>query len=291
MKKQTKLFLKSFVISGAVCAAIVAVLIFKTPYVNEPNLISSSVPQKEFSPTQQDKFTLLVTLKQNTLLTPHAYFLIAFNGEKKSVYVTRLFENTVISNEGEKRLLILDKYKEGMQSTINALNSYFNISISKYIEFTNSSLSEFFSLFDNVVFKSPEAINETDSKRDIYIKIDEGTQIFSGITLVDYISATSFSGGENQTLYESARALSEFLKQNHAALSLKEKEAEEYILKNTDNNLSVVDIEKRRELLEYLLFKSGEGVYVVAAEGEYINLKTAFVLSEQSYREISEKFS
>ena len=291
MKKQTKLFLKSFAISGAVCAAIVAVLIFKTPYVNEPNLNTSSASHKEFAPGAQDKFTMLVTLKQKNLSVPHAYFLLAFNGEQKCVYVTRLFANTVISRDGEKRYLVSDKYKEGMQSTINALNSYFNISISKYVEFTNSSLSEFFSLFDNVVFSSPEAINEVDSKRDIYIKIDEGTQIFSGITLVDYISATSFSGGENQTLYESARALSEFLKQNHAALSLKEKEAEEYILKNTVNNLSVVDIEKRRELLEYLLFKSGDGVCVVSAEGEYINMETAFVLSEKSRSEISEKFS
>jgi len=291
MKKQTKIFLKSFIISGAVCAAVIAILFFKIPYVNEPNLVSSSVPQKEFTPTEQDKFTLLVTLKQNTLSIPHAYFLLAFNGEERSVYVTRLFGNTVVSDEGEKRQLISDKYKEGMQSAVNALNSYFNISVSKYIEFTNGSLSEFFSLFDNVVFSSPEAINETDSKRDIYIKIDEGKQIFSGITLVDYISATTFSGGEKQTLYETARALGEFLKQNHAALSLKEKEAEEYILKYTDNNLSVVDIEKRRELLEYLLFKSGDGVNIIAAEGEYVDLKTAFVVSEKSRKEIEQKFS
>ncbi len=269
------------------------ILVYKTPYVNKTNLPSSSSEKtREFIPSEQDKFTLLISLSQNEQKSPYAYFLLGFNGMKNCVSVTRFFENTLLSNEGEPSVILGEVYSlGGIEAARDNINSYFSLNIEKYIEFTNSSLASFLELFNNIIFEAPEPINQTDSERDIYIKIDGGRQIFSSVTLIDYLAATAFSGGENQTLYETARAFSEFIRQNHAALSLKEKDAEEYILKNTKNNLSVMDIEKRRDLVSFLLFDSGEGVCILSAEGQSVDLKTAFRIDENCRRKISERYS
>jgi len=241
-----------------------------------------------FSPTENDKFTLLCTLAQDESTSPYAYFLLGFDGVQKQISVTRLFPQTVLSENRTPRIILKETFdKDGAGGAATALNQRFSINISKYICFTNDSLLGFFDLFNSVVLNVPQNLSQVDKQKDIYIKIDKGRQSLSGVLLIDYIACTVWQEGNSQVLYQSANAVTEFIRQNHEALSLAlDTKAEDYILSSTKTNLSVTDIENRRELISYLLFESGDGVVTLAVDGEFKNGNTEFHLDEQSVSNI-----
>lgn len=267
-------------------------LVTKVPDLNSPNSSSHASSQKEFIPTQRDKFTILITLKKEEGLPPYAYFLLGMNGIDKSVTVTRLFKETALTPRGENTKILWEEHqKNGIDGAVNSINSLFNISISRYIEFTNTSLQGFFSLFDEVVFDIPENLSQIDRENDIYIKIDKGRQLLSSIALIDLISYSNWQGGKDEALEQSAKMISEFIKQNREALSMKDTTlAEDYILQKTKTNISVLDIEKNRDLVSFLLLDCEDSISFLAAKGETLVNGTAFYLSQNSIKEISERY-
>ena len=254
---------------------------------------SSSAGSIEFSPKDSDKFTILCTLSQNDNSSPYAYFLIGFNGPMGQISVTRLFSETVLSEDGAQNKIILGEVfdKSGARGAVSELNRLLALNVGRYISFTNSTLAEFAELFNPITINVPQNLSQVDRKRDIFIKIDKGRQALGGALLVDYIACTAWNFGSSQTLKESAEALTAFLRQNHKALSLAlDTRAEEFILSKTNTNISVTDIERRRELVKFLLFESGDGVITLAAQGEYRNSNTEFHLSAQSRKSLRSRY-
>ncbi|MBQ5816163.1 MAG: hypothetical protein IIW33_01750 [Oscillospiraceae bacterium] len=254
---------------------------------------SSSAGGIEFSPKDSDKFTILCTLSQNDNSSPYAYFLIGFNGPMGQISVTRLFSETVLSEDGAQNKIILGEVfdKSGTRRAASELNRLLALNVGRYISFTNSTLAEFAELFNPITINVPQNLSQVDRKRDIFIKIDKGRQALGGALLVDYIACTAWNFGSSQTLKESAEALTAFLRQNHKALSLAlDERAEEFILSKTNTNISVTDIERRRELVKFLLFESGDGVITLAAQGEYRNSETEFHLSAQSRKSLRSRY-
>ena len=257
MKKQTSIFLKTVAVTSVICFIVLGA-IYISISSPKPKNNSSLTAEKEFEPSEDDRFTVLVSLLQSSDSVPHSYYLIGFDGEKSTVSVSRLFGNTLLSREGE---------------------------------FTDSTVVPFFDMHKNVVLDCPQEINETDPERDIYIKLDSGRQAFSGVMLKDYLCVGTFLGGDNEALYESSRAVCEFIRQNHEAFSLKQGQSIDYILEKCRHNLSVYDIEERRELLEFLLYSSGESVCFYACTGESEKMGTAFRLDPKSKEAVQERYS
>ena len=209
---------------------------------------------------------------------------------EKRVSVTRFFSQTVLSEYDSPHIILKECFDSGGGSAcVKALNDRFSLNIEKYISFTNSSLLGFFDLFEPVVLNVPQNLLQVDRQKDIYIKIDKGRQTLSGVLLLDYIACTVWEEGNSQILYQSANAVTEFIRQNHEALSLNT-DAEKYILSNTKTNLSVTDIENRRELISYLLSEDTGGIVTLAVDGEFKNEKTEFHLDEQSIADISARY-
>lgn len=287
ISRSTKLFLKSVLYTAVIMAVLGAFLLFtKMPGFKAPVKSSSeSSGVLPFSPTDEDRFSLLCTLSKEKKSSPYAYFMLGFNGKEKQVSVCRLFKETVLSGTGKPKILLNESFdRGGAKGAAQALNDYFSTGISRYINFTNDSLLSFFDLFDPVVMDVPQSLSQIDRKNDIYIKIDKGRQSMSGILLLDFIACTVWEKGNAQTLYQSADAITEFLRQNHEALSLTlSSEAENYLLSSCDTNISVTDIENRRALISYLLFESGEGIVTLSLDGEFKNEETEFHLDQKSF--------
>ncbi|MBQ8337701.1 MAG: hypothetical protein IJY33_00990 [Oscillospiraceae bacterium] len=281
--------------SGLVAIFLIAVVLVSLyPRDKKPSSnISSSLGTLEFSPEDSDRFTLLCTLSQNDNSSPYAYFLLGFNGPMGQISVTRLFRETVLTEDGAGNKVILGESfdKNGASGAAESLNAHLALDINRYIGFTNSTLLEFTELFDPITLNVPQDLSQVDRKKDIFIKIDKGRQALSGALLIDYIACTAWQHGSSQTLKESAEAVTEFLRQNHEALSLAlDERAEKYILSKTKTNISVTDIENRRELVRYLLFESGDGVITLAVDGEYRNGNTEFHLTEQSRKSLRSRY-
>ncbi len=294
ISRQTKIFWKTVLYSGIVSLVLVSVVLVSLyPREQKPSASSSNSGNLEFSPKDSDRFTLLCTLSQNEGSSPYAYFLLGFNGPLSQISVTRLFSETVLSEDGAQNKIILGESfdKSGAKGAAEALNRHLGLSVSRFISFTNSTLMEFAELFDPITINVPQDLSQVDRKKDIYIKIDKGRQQLGGALLVDYIACTAWNFGSSQTLSESAEALTAFLRQNHEALSLAlDTRAEDFILSKTKTNISVTDIESRRELVKYLLFESGDGVITLAAQGEYKNDNTEFHLTEQSRKSLRSRY-
>ncbi|MBQ7800204.1 MAG: hypothetical protein IJ370_06900 [Oscillospiraceae bacterium] len=278
-------------IAAAVLIAVVMVSLY--PRKKAPSGVSSLNTSLEFTPQDSDRFTLLCTLSQNGSSSPYAYFLLGFNGPLGQISVTRLFSETVLTEDGAGNKVILGESfdKNGAKGAAGELNRCLGLEVSRYISFTNSSLIEFAELFDPVTLNVPQDLSQVDRKKDIFIKIDKGRQQFGGALFADYIACTAWKFGASQTLKESAEAVTAFLRQNHEALSLAlDERAEEFILSKTKTNISVTDVERRRELVKFLLFESGDGVITLAVDGEYKNANTEFHLSEQSRKSLRSRY-
>lgn len=263
------------------------------PREKKPSASSQSSGDLAFSPKDTDRFTILCTLSQNEKSSPYAYFLLGFNGPMGQISVTRLFSETVLTEDGAGNKVILGESfdKNGARGAVDELNRRLGLEVSRYISFTNSSLREFAELFDPVTITVPQELSQVDRKKDIFIKIDKGRQSLGGALFVDYIACTAWNFGSSQTLKESAEAVTAFLRQNHEALSLAlDERAEEFILSKTKTNISVTDVERRRELVKFLLFESGDGVITLAVSGEYKNANTEFHLSEQSRASLRSRY-
>lgn len=281
--------------SGVAAFVLVAVVLVSLyPRKERPSGNTSSSPAAlEFSPDDDDRFTLLCTLSQNEDSSPYAYFLLGFNGPLGQISVTRLFAETVLTEDSAENKIILGESfdRGGALGAVEALKRYLALDVNRYISFTNSTLLEFTELFDPITLNVPQDLSQVDRKKDIFIKIDKGRQTLGGALLVDYIACTAWEFGSSQTLKESAEAITAFLRQNHEALSLAlDTRAEDFILSKTKTNISVTDIERRRELVKYLLFESGDGVITLAADGEYKNSNTEFHLSPQSRKSLRSRY-
>ena len=291
MKRQTSIFLKTVGITSVICFIVLGA-IYISISSPKPKNNSSLIAKKEFEPSESDKFTILVSLSQSSDRVPYSYFLIGFNGEKNTVSVSRLFGNTILSEKKESSVIASEVYSRGgVDGVLECINRFFGLDIKSYIEFTDSTVVPFFDMHKNIVLDCPQKINEADSDRDVYIALDSGRQAFSGVMLKDYLCVTTFEGGDNEALYESSRAVCEFIRQNHRAFSLKEGNSVSYILEKCRHNLSVYDIEKRRELIEFLLYSSGESVCFYACTGESEKMNTAFRLDLKSKETVRERYS
>ncbi len=293
MKRSTRIFLRSFTISLVVAAAAASFIILTQIPSYEKKAVSSSVPMRSFEPSESDKFNLLVTVAKNTTDTPYAYFILGFKGRERQITVTRLFPQTLLSHAGQQKVILKECFeKGGAGGAARALSEFFSINISKYICFTNNSFISFCELFEPTIIDVPEDLSQTDRARDLYIKIDRGRQIMSGMLMLDYIAYSHWDGGDSEALFEGARLICEFMRQNRSALALSEGgNAEKFILGSVQTNLSVTDIEDRRELLSYLLKGSSDALDCLEIDGEFGVQDTEFTLSGASVIKISARYS
>ena len=295
ISRSVKLFFKSSFYTAI--AIVIIFVLLGIPKLSVFNPSESSFPSSssafEYIPKKDDRFSLLVTLRKEEKSSPYAYFLLDFNAANERISVCRLFPQTVLSRDGEKRILLNECFdKSKAAGALGALNSYFDCEITRYINFTNDTLISFFDLFEPTVLDVPQNLSQYDKKNDIYIKIDKGRQALSSVLLVDYIACTLWQKGNEQILYEGANAIGSFIRQHHQKLSLAlDSEAENYILANTDTNISVTDIEKKRECVKYLLFESKDNIFPLALDGNFKNEKTEFHLNSDSYNKIFSHFA
>lgn len=266
-------------------------LITKIPVLDNKKE-DSSFSQTEFSPDEDDRFSVMVTISQKEGQNPYAYFLLGFDAFKYSLTVTRLSTKTALSQQGQPTVILNEVYTNSkIDGVLNEINRFFSLKINRYIEFTNESFMGFLELFDSVVIDSPQKLSEINRQKDIYIKIDKGKQILSSVGFIDYLSTSAFKNGEKEVVYEGSKAVYEFFKQNHRIIIENLNKAEEYILQNTKNNLSITDIENRRDIIVYLLKDSGESVSFLYPEGSMQTHNTVFYLTDKSIKNITERYS
>ena len=225
--------------------------------------------------------------------SPYAYFLLGFNCGREQISVCRLFSQTVLSKQNEERIILDECYKKGGMSYVtNAVNDYFDADFTRYVSFTNDSITAFFDLFEPTVITVTEDLNEIDRKNDIYIKIDKGRSALSSILLLDFLRCTSFKGGDSDTLYKTADALKEFIIQHRENLFTEENSpAQSLLLSSTNTNISVLDIEKKRECINHLLNQNKDNAFTLWLDGYFLNERTEYHLSADSYNKIFSNYS
>ena len=293
MNRSKRLFFQSFFYSlVAAAAAACLVILTQVPSFEGGSSSQPQTSRLDYTPTSSDCFTLLCTLSREQGASPYAYFLLGFDGPDRSVTVTRLFPETVLSHEGEARIILKECFEaHGAGGACLALNNYFSTNIEKYIVFNNRSMLSFLELFDSVVMHVPQDLSQVDRKNDIYIKIDKGSQVFNGMLLLDYIGCSAWDGGASEALCESARAVCEFMRQNHTKFAFAEGNIpEQFLLGSTETNLSVTDIAQRRELLSYLFAENADAVSYLQINGSYGAQNTEFQLDAASVLKISARY-
>lgn len=281
---KTKLFLKAFAITFAIMSAVGILVLADIPDLSVPKKNTSShAPMRQYTPTAEDKFTVLLTLTTKPDKSPYAYFLLTLDGMDQSLNITRLPAQTRLSKDGERKIILSEQFEKGASPlALRALSQYFNSEITRYIAIDNSSLTSLFLLFEPTEITVPQNLSQVDEQNEIYIKIDKGRQLLSASSMVDFIAATNWNGGQTQTLFESANAIAAFLNQNGDSLFENSSCAlESFILNRSVNNFSVLDFEKHRELIRYVLGTKTAAKSVVVY-GQNSMADTEFVLDQNS---------
>ena len=285
MKHSTRLFLKSFFVSSFVATVLVRallLLLIPKPKPQEPEPISSNYT---LTPTENDRFSILILVSKTKDEPPYCYFLASFDAFKNKISLLRLSNKTLISKEGEQKIILNELFKNKSKSeAVKALNQNLGINLSRYIHFDNDGFLNFVSLFKSTYMNVKSPLSEVDRKNDIYIKIDAGRTLFSALTMLDFLNCNSFSGGESEKLSESARLIFEFISQHKNELLNENSSAVEFILDKSQTDLSIKDIENRREMLKYLFESDEQNIFFISPEGEMRLSDTEFVLT-QSFRE------
>lgn len=286
---RTKAFFKAFFITLAIMSAAAILMLSEIPDLSAPkkNTSGGDLQDRVYTPTAEDKFTLLLTLTKAHDTPPYAYFLLNFDGMQQRLNILRLPAQTVLSQNGESKVILSEQYKKGASPlAARAVSKYFGGEVSRYITVDNSNLHSLFSLFDPTEIEISQNLYEIDRKNEIYIKIDRGRQLLSAFGMVDLIAATSWEGGQKQALYESARTLAVFLNQNGDEIFKSSScKLEKFVLNHTTNNFSVMDFEKRRELVCYIL-SSKTAAQSVTIDGENKSADTEFHLTKESFEKI-----
>ncbi len=264
-------------------------MLFKIPQTDKDTQNTSSL---DFQPTNTQKSIVLLTLSQTENTPPHAYFLLCFNPQNQNISVTRFFSQTVLSGPDQSKLILGECYqKNGISGASQALSDYFNADISKYISFTNKTAMGLLENLNPALINVKYPLSQIDKKKDIYIKIDSGRQLLSSSALLDFFACTAFRGGVSETLFETANALASLIQRNAQIFSQAGgSEAEKYILSECNTNLTALDFEKNREILDYI-FKNPNAAFVLAADGEYKNEQTEFRLESVSLNNIKTFYS
>lgn len=285
MKHSTKLFLKSFFISSFIAVFLVCallLLLIPTPKPQEPEPVSSNY---SLTPTESDKFSILVLVSKSQDEPPYCYFLASFDAFKNKISLLRLSSKTLISKEGQDKIILNELFKnKSKNEALKIINECLDTRLSRYISFDNDSFLNFVSLFESTYMNVKSPLSEVDRKNDIYIKIDAGRTLFSALTMLDFLNCNTFSGGESEKLSESARLIFEFISQHKNELLNENSSAMEFILDKTQTNLSIKDIENRREMLKHLFESDEQNVFFISPEGEMRLSDTEFALT-QSFRE------
>lgn len=240
-----------------------------------------------YTPNKVDNFNVIISLSKDKSTSPYAYFLLGFNTGREQISICRLFPQTVLSEQNKKRIILDECYNSGgMPYVTDAINSYFDTDFTRYISFTNESITAFFDLFEPTVITVTEDLNEIDRKNDIYIKIDKGRGALSSVLLLDFLRCTSFKGGDSDTLYKTADAIKEFITQHRESLLSNGN----FLLSNCDTDISALDIEKKRDTINFLLNQK-DNAFTLWLDGYFANEKTEYHLSADSYNKIFSNYS
>ena len=175
--------------------------------------------------------------------------------------------------------------QKGGEYAARAISEHFGINVLRYISFSRQEFISFIDSFEPIAIDIPENMSQTDRKNDIYIKIDQGRRLIGGSLMLDIFAYTKWKGKAPEGLYQSALTLATFLSQNGSKLM----SAESFILSSAKTNLSALDFEQKRELLNYH-FSRENPVESVRIYGEFQLENTQFVLTSASKTKISAIF-
>ena len=281
-----KAFFKAFFITFAVMAAFGVLALAEVPDLSKPKQNTSSSLNKafEYIPTAEDKFTVLLSITARPDASPYAYFLLNFDAMQRRLNILRLPQQTLLSKEGESKIILSEQFEKGASLlAVRAVSNYFGCEVSRYIAIDNSNLHSLFSLFDPTEIELSQNLSQIEPDMDIYIKLDKGRQLVSASAMLDLIAATAWQGGQAQMLFESANALAVFFNQNSDEIfKSSDCRLQNFILNHTANNFSVMDFEKRRELISYIL-SAQNGARAVVLHGENANADTEFLIDSVSF--------
>lgn len=217
---------------------------------------------------------------------PHTVFLINLNAIEGKVRVLRLPDVCVLSKSDENKVILKECFqKSGQSAAAKAISHFFGITVSRYISFTDQNFISLIDLFEPTAIDISEDMSEVDRKNDIYIKIDKGRQLVGGALMLDVFAYTKWKSGRCDALCQSSSVFSAFLSQNGSNLL----SAQDFILANSQTNLSALDFESRRELISYL-FSLPDAFESIKVYGEYQLENTQFTLFGTTKTKISALF-
>ena len=96
-----KAFFRAFIVTFLIMAAVGIFVLADIPDLSVPKQNQSSAPPQNlsFTPSAEDKFTVLLTLTAKPDRPPYAYFLLNFDGVERNVNILRLPAQTVLSKD------------------------------------------------------------------------------------------------------------------------------------------------------------------------------------------------
>ncbi len=240
-----------------------------------------------FRPDASYNFTMLISISKDAGDIPLQYMTLTYRGDTSSVILMPYLADSFVDGK-----TLTNHYKNGKEEAVmTALSNATKIKISKYITFSEDTMSEFFDLCGNTTLNVPKKLQHENKETNTLTIIESGTQTFTGDQLYAYITFPDF--GVSDTQYPckvTAMAMCDFLNQNFRKLAITPfDQYAHFIINFTNTNLEEKDYEQKKQAIAYSFNNSDEICDYYVPYGEITG--DGFKISDDSLNSIYKRIT
>lgn len=238
-----------------------------------------------FKPDSSYNFTVLAALSKGSDDAPGYYMTITYRGDTNSIMLMPYLPESSFGGQNLK-----DAYAGGgADAVMKVLNSGLGLNITKYVRFTEATITEFFDSVGNTTLSVPKELKYENKSDGTLTIVNSGTYSFSGKQLYTYLTFPDFGTKDIQYVCKiHGSAISAFINQNFFDVSKDTlKGYADFISNFTDTNIKAEDFETKQQALLYS-FKYAHDLcdyYVPYGESS----DNSYVISETSINSIKDR--
>lgn len=258
-KKSGSYLIKSFMITFFILSLIAAVVIILTsvPGFNNTgkNQTSSQLANEVlYIPKKTDRMNILISVGDTTDALPSAYFVISIDPEGNKTTVMSLPPQIVLKTT-EREATLSERYQYGgIAYAGKAIAEGLGIPVDYYFKFNALGFKSVVDKIGGVIFDIPYKLVQTDSEKNIYVKIADEKQFLDGMLLYDFMKFSLWKNGFDEQNRMQASVISTMLNQRmDDATKYKIEEIYKTAVNSAETNMSYSDFLKRSDAILYLV--------------------------------------
>ncbi|MGN0665309.1 MAG: LCP family protein [Huintestinicola sp.] len=242
--------------------------------------VTTAANSGEYAPTENDARTLLVVCSYDKKITDTCIAVIRFIPTQNKAVVMPL-QTDICTEVNGKQNTIYEFYRIGGAGDLKtAVEEALQVSIDKYIVFSDESFSSFTDYMGNISYNVPyNLINDTDSTEPYIIK--SGDQILDSTTLRRVLTFPLYKQGEEYRAKVVGTVFTELLNSGSRGIL---RSSLDTVFSNTINSdietdITKYDYEESKPAMEYVLSKTTSPFQLVIPSGAY-NENNCYVLDD-----------